>query len=170
MNEATTLSWAEAAIVSVQHYLDQAEHLVGRAAEASEPERLLATRLAPEMFDTGAQLAIAIRFAGRSLLPPAGRAVPDAPAERSVQDLIHFAATIRFAISDLTPADLTQNVRHKAGFVELKQGPETYVLSYALPNMIFHLSMAYAAMRSFGLTLGKSDFDGMHRYPLGFRF
>jgi hypothetical protein len=41
---------------------------------------------------------------------------------------------------------------------------------YAVPNFLFHYSMVYAIARQAGGPVGKSEFDGYHRYPPGFTF
>ena len=41
---------------------------------------------------------------------------------------------------------------------------------YAVPNFFFHYSMVYAIARNAGVAIGKTDFDGFHKYPLGFIF
>jgi hypothetical protein len=41
---------------------------------------------------------------------------------------------------------------------------------YAVPNFLFHYAMVYAIARQAGVPVGKSDFDGYHRYPPGFTF
>ncbi len=39
-----------------------------------------------------------------------------------------------------------------------------FLLQYALPNFFFHLTTAYAILRSCGVPLGKQSFDGFHAY------
>ena len=36
---------------------------------------------------------------------------------------------------------------------------------YGIPNFFFHLSMAYANLRTEGMEIGKADFDAHHGYP-----
>ncbi|WP_125257165.1 DUF1993 domain-containing protein [Brevundimonas fluminis] len=38
--------------------------------------------------------------------------------------------------------------------------PETYLLSYALPNFYFHVVTAYAILRTRGVPIGKGDYEG----------
>nr|WP_267874749.1 DUF1993 family protein [Telluria antibiotica] len=40
----------------------------------------------------------------------------------------------------------------------------------AVPNFFFHYSMVYAIARQAAVPVGKSEFDGYHRYPSGFTF
>lgn len=36
----------------------------------------------------------------------------------------------------------------------------SYLLSYAIPNFMFHITTAYAILRHHGFEIGKSDFLG----------
>ena len=53
---------------------------------------------------------------------------------------------------------------------ELDLPAAEYFHMYAVPNFFFHYSMVYAIARQGGVPVGKSDFDGYHRYPSGFTF
>jgi hypothetical protein len=48
----------------------------------------------------------------------------------------------------------------KAGPRELSFPAPQYYGSYAIPNFYFHLTTAYAILRSNGVEIGKSDFLG----------
>jgi hypothetical protein len=124
----------------------------------------LAIRLAPDMFDTGFQFAVAIRFAGRALAPPAGIEVPDIPEAAGIDGLLAFCDEIGELIEPLGVAGMRPTVLHQAGEAELEQGAAGYVTCFALPNMLFHLSMGYAGLRHGGMDIGKADFDGFHVY------
>ena len=41
--------------------------------------------------------------------------------------------------------------------------PETYLLTYALPNFYFHATTAYHILRTCGVPIGKGDFEGQLR-------
>ena len=68
----------------------------------------------------------------------------------------------------LTPADLDgregEIVTDRAGFADIVLPAARFVMEYALPNMFFHHTTAYAIARWEGVKLGKADFDGWHRY------
>ncbi|MBO7924199.1 DUF1993 family protein [Alteromonas sp. K632G] len=57
-----------------------------------------------------------------------------------------------------------------AGFAERSFERDTFINIYAIPNFLFHISMAYASLKVSGLSLGKADFDQIHQYPDGFCF
>lgn len=156
--------YAEALIVSVRHYVDRTGHLIERLSQEPSPQRLLDIRLAPDMFDAGFNLAVALQFAARALCPPAGRDVPEIPEEITPETLTAFKSVIARTIATITPADLRHHVSHRAGNADLSQEPADYIARFALPNMIFHISLAYAAFRHGGMAIGKSDFDALHEY------
>ncbi|MEL7216678.1 MAG: DUF1993 family protein [Pseudomonadota bacterium] len=149
---------------AVRHYLERAGHLVQVIADAPDPERCLAVQLAPDMFDTGFNLAVGIGFAARALCPPAGLDVPPLPEPVTLSVLHALHREVTAIIGPINAADLTRHVEHVAGEARLSHAPADYITRFALPNMIFHLTLAYAALRQHGLPLGKADFDGLHIY------
>lgn len=154
----------DALVATVTHYLNRTEYLLKRLKAEKESRFLLRVRLAPDMFDTGLNFALAIQFAARAVCPPAGRDIPEIPAERTVPILLDYKAEIARLVGSVRTADLTDLVAHRAGAADLVQEPTDYIARFALPNMIFHLSLAYAALRHGGMQIGKADFDGLHAY------
>jgi hypothetical protein len=164
-NQMTQIStMTESVPNAVRHYLGRTADIVSMLAHESEAKQLLAIRLAPDMLETGIQFAVAIRFAARALCPPSGLEVPNFPDEITCNTLLAFASEISAIIAPIRAADLTLLVSHTAGNAELIQLPAEYISSFALPNMIFHLSMGYAGLRHGGFKIGKADFDGFHIY------
>lgn len=147
--------------------LDRAEHLLNIVETSDRAEALLSARLHADMFDFATQLEIVAGFSLRVCLPPLGRSVPELSGP--VSERLSEAKSI---LSALTPEDFhgtTQKViAHQAGFAKLEQSADDYATLFALPNLWFHLSMAYAILRAEGLPLTKGDFDGLHGYPAGF--
>lgn len=156
--------FAEAATNAIKHYLDQIIHILEKVSQENDPQELLDTRLAPDMLDTGFNLAVAIRFSARALCPPAGLEVPEMSEEHTCDSLLAFANDMSSLIKPIVAKDLQKPVSHIAGEAKLHQEPADYITQYALPNMIFHLSMGYAGLRSKGMVIGKADFDGLHIY------
>lgn len=158
-------AFAAAAPDAVKYYLGRARRLLDRVAREPDRDRLLAVRLAPDMFDTAFQFAVAIGFAGRALLPAAGRAgPPPAPEDPTLDDLLAWHETVEALIDPVRAGDLSATVAHRAGEADLVQATPGYVTCFALPNMLFHLSMGYAGLRHGGMDVGKADFDGFHVY------
>lgn len=149
---------------AVKHYLDRIRQILLLLEREPDADRLLSIRLAPDMFDTGFNFAIAIQFAARALCLPAQTDVPDIPNTYSVANLLKFQEEVSKHIECITEADFVESVSHRAGNAELIQCTADYVSCYALPNMIFHISVSYAGLRSGGMKIGKGDFDGFHIY------
>lgn len=155
-------------------YLERLDGLVliaaAHAADLGLPqEALLQSRLAPDMLPFEAQVRIAARFPLRALGPLVPR-LPDLdfPGAALFADLRADIAAVVGALSVLTPANLegreAEIVTDRAGLADIALPAARFVLEYALPNMFFHHTTAYAIARWEGVKLGKSDFDGWHRY------
>lgn len=168
--------YAEAVIPSL-YGIERALHLLGRIREGGR-EDLLDGALAPDMFDCGLQLRTVGIFALRSTYTLTGQ---DWPRDMLGQDFPEGAAGIearlRLAgeqIKALTPADFEgaqqRTIQHLAGQAMVSQPGDVYLRLFALPNLWFHLSMAFAVARAGGLEIGKADFDGWHEYDPDFRF
>lgn len=154
------------------HYLDRIAGLIDKVAVQ---DQVLSARLAPDMFTCAEQLATAIDFAPRISYPLAGQTAPDTPdAGMDIVGLQKRLAAARAALVALNPADFDgaqdRTIQHRAGFAELDQSGADFLQLFGLPNFFFHLSMAFAVIRSQGIDIGKADFDGLHDYPQGFRF
>jgi len=132
--------------------------------QAADPQQLLKIKLAPDMLDTGLNLAIATGFAARALCLPAQVKIPDIPETITCAALQTHHQVITDLIAPLSTDMLHTPIQHQAGEAQLTQEVSDYILRYALPNMIFHLSVAYAGLRHGGLQIGKADFDGLHVY------
>lgn len=158
----------DAAILPARMALTRAGHLLDLAAASPAPVSLLSARLAPDMMNAAGQIRTVGGFALRATFPLTGQPVPQG---RFADDLRGLRAGLAFAaaeIARLTPADFadaaTRRIRHRAGEAELDQSGADYLQLFALPNLWFHLSIAYAIFRAEGLAIGKADFDGLHAY------
>lgn len=159
-----TDAFSDATVASTKYYLDRIRHILNLLSERSDAEALLVNRLAPDMLDTGLHFAISIKFAARALCPPLGLEIPEIPEIRSCENLDSYAGEIAALIAPIEAHELSNGISHIAGKAEITQEPADYILRFAQPNMIFHLSMAYAGLRHAGMSIGKADFDGLHVY------
>ena len=100
----------------------------------------------------------------RSARPPAGLAIPPLPEPVTLTVLHILHRDLTATIGPITNADLTRQVEQIAGEARLFHASADYITRFALPNMIFHITLAHAALRQEGLPLGKADFDGLHVY------
>ncbi len=155
-------------------YLERLDGLViiaaAYVADRGLPEAaLLEARLAQDMLPFEAQVRMAAGFPLRTLRPLVPR-LPELefPQAASFANLRDDIAAALGAIEMVEPADLdgreAEIVTDRAGLADIALPAACFVVDYALPNMLFHLSIAYAIARWEGVRLGKADFDGWHRY------
>lgn len=157
--------------------IDRARHLLARIREDGR-EDLLSEALAPDMFDCATQLRTVGIFALRATYPLTGQdwpkdivrdGFPDGPDGLDAR-LSMAAKQVRALSPDQFAGAETRLVKHRAGDAELEQSGLAYLTLFALPNLWFHLSMAFAISRSGGLDIGKADYDGLHSYAPNFSF
>jgi hypothetical protein len=165
-----TISMYAASVPVVKQMLGSLSAVLAKAeahaaAHKINPEVLVQTRLFPDMLPLAKQVQIACDFS-KGLC--ARLAAVDAP---------------KFEDNELTLADLQERIRKTLDFVatikpEQINGTEErditfsfgtntrefkgmpYLLHYAMPQIVFHVTTAYAILRSNGVALGKGDFIG----------
>ena len=155
------------------HYLGRLQAILQRV-EAFDGA-VGARRLHPDMFPLLQQARVAIGFTLRATCPLAGREIVSFRDDDLTFPSIYAELERTMAyLAALTDADFegmdARRVRTTAGFAALDLPASEYVQMYAVPNFFFHYSMVYAIARQGGVEIGKSDFDGYHRYPAGFTF
>ena len=130
-----------------------------------EPAVLLASRLAPDMFPLTRQVQLACDLAKNSVARLAGEEPPRFPdTEASFEELhARIARTLDYlkgvpssALEGAETRDI--NVPTRDGTLEFK-GLE-FLQYWAIPNVFFHVTTAYAILRHNGVELGKRDFLG----------
>ena len=145
--------------------LERALALLDKATPA-----MLQAQLRPGMFNLSDQFCTVAGFALRATFLLTDKAAPELP-EGDPRRALELA---RQAVLLLAPGDFAgareKRIAHRAGFADLDQPAQDYLQHFALPNLWFHLSMAFAIMRQQGAEIGKADFDGLHAYPAEFRF
>jgi len=174
LSEPLSTRLHSATVPVLVHYLRQLLLMLDKAA-AHEGPLLLQGRLAPDMFNLGQQVQIAVGFAQRTVAPLVGAPAPslgegDAPdlavLRQRAAAALAFVSGLEAAQFEAAPPQL----RTLAGEAWVQFAPLDFVRLYALPNFFFHLAMAYALLRQQGVPLGKPDFDGWHQYPAAFTF
>lgn len=127
------------------------------------------------MLDLNQQVRTTIGFTLRSCCPLAGREIVNFSDNqygigsllKEIDSTIDYLAAIppeHYLFED------NRSIKTTAGFADLAFSPMDYYLMYTFPNFLFHYSMVFAIARKSGLEIGKADFDGCHKYPLGFSF
>ena len=133
-----------------------------------EPAVLLASRLAPDMFPLTRQVQLACDLAKNSVARLAGQEPPRFPdTEASFEELhARIARTLDY-LKSVPAAELegaeTRDIKvpTRDGTLEFK-GLE-FLQHWAIPNVFFHVTSAYAILRHNGVELGKRDFLGNPR-------
>lgn len=134
-----------------------------------DPNAILQSRLAPDMFVFTRQVQIATDMAKGTAARLAGQEPPRyEDNETSFAELrARVAKTIAF-LQALPPADF-EDAANRA--ITLKLGPPgkqteynfvglNYLQGFGTPNVYFHYSMVYALLRHNGLDIGKRDYVG----------
>ena len=161
-----TLSLQDIASSVFVRGLNSLSHLLDKAVEAGLDEaELMEARLAPDMLPFPAQIRMAA-FSGRSCIARlTGQPWPK--TDDSEATLEELKQTIALSIAFIEGVEAAAFEGGEARRVELRfpgvaldfEGAG-YLTSFAIPNFYFHVSMAYAILRSRGVTLGKKDYLG----------
>lgn len=143
--------------------LDKA--LASAEARKIDPAVLLASRLAPDMFPLLRQVQIACDFGKGPIARLAGIENPKfEDAETTFPELkARIARTLEF-VRSVPEASFAgsedRDISIQAGSQTLEFKGLAYLIGFALPNLNFHLSMAYAILRHNGVDIGKRDYIG----------
>jgi hypothetical protein len=164
------LSMTQASLPALTQYLkafsavlDKAE--AHAAARKIDPGVLLQARLYPDMFPFVKQVQIACDFAKGAAARLAGLDVPGyEDTEKTFPELkARIAKTLAFVMSvdpKLIDGSEARDITLKIAGNPLTIKGQPYLITFALPNFYFHLSVAYAILRHCGVELGKRDFMG----------
>ena len=129
---------------------------------------LLGSRLAPDMHPLTRQVQIACDVAKNSVARLSEQEPPRFPdTETSFEELhARIARTVDYLkgvpASALEGAE-TRDIRLPTGERTLEFKGLAFLEHWAIPNVFFHVTMAYAILRHNGVELGKRDFLGRAR-------
>jgi len=164
----------EASVPVFLRYLDRLRGLLCAAeSQASglglELPAILNASLAPDMLPFETQVAIAAHFSLRTCFPLAGQAVPpNGEFPRTFEGLHSRLDRVVSLLRTLEPSHFESSeprvIESQAGSALVSLRAPEFLCQYALPNFFFHLTTAYAILRSKGVVLGKEQFDGFHSY------
>jgi hypothetical protein len=134
------------------------------AAKHFEPEVLLQSRLAPDMFPLIRQIQAACDTAKFAASRAAGKDPPSHPDdEKTMADARKRIATVVAYLDTFTAADF-HGVESRTVSLPRWEGKSMtatdYFMEHAVPNFFFHLTTAYAILRHNGVDVGKRDFLG----------
>ena len=166
-----TISMYSASVPIVTRMLGNLVHWIERAeAHAAEkkfdPAVLLGIRLAPDMLPFSRQIQIASDGAKFCVARLAGVEAPRfEDNETTLGELkARLTRTLEFVAS--VPAAQVDGSEDKDITIPRRDGNtvmkgEAYLKHFALPNLFFHVTTAYALLRHNGVPLGKSDYLGL---------
>jgi uncharacterized protein len=146
--------------------LTNLSNLIDAAIATGQDEaEVMEARLAPDMKPFADQVRMA-SFSGRSCVARlTGQQWPRTDDKEAT--LAELKATVALSIAFIEATDPsafeggeTRRIELRFPGVELDFEGRGYLTSFAIPNFFFHLSMAYAILRSRGVPLGKRDFLG----------
>lgn len=140
--------------------------LAHATARKFDPSVLVGSRLAPDMFPLSRQVQIACDLAKNACARLAGLEPPRfEDNEKTIEELrARIARTIEYIKGIPTSAlegSEDRDIRIPAGpdkFLDFK-GLD-FVQRWAIPNVFFHITTAYAILRHNGVEIGKRDFLG----------
>ena len=134
-------------------------------AKKIDPAALLQFRLFPDMLNLTRQIQIASDTAKGVVARLAGVDIPTyEDNETSVAELqVRISKTISF-IEGFTPAQIDgtedKAIVTKRGDKETHYTGIQFLLGHAIPNVYFHVSIAFAILRHNGVEIGKRDYLG----------
>jgi hypothetical protein len=145
------------------------------ATKKIDPAVMAATRLIPDMLPLTRQVLIACDFAKNGSARLAGVEPPVfedtettlAQLRERIARTIAYVQSVDPALIDAAPGRI---VEMKTRTNRLRQEASLHLVHFILPNFYFHVTTAYAILRSSGLEIGKLDFmgavPGLERLPL----
>ena len=165
-----TISLYQASVPVIQKSLTALKGVLAKAAAHAEVKKIdesvfLASRLSPDMFPLTRQVQIAADFGKGPVARLAGVEVPKyddteatfAELAARIDKTLAFVGTFTAAqIDGQEDRDIQLTIAGNP--VTFKGQP--YLLHFAMPNLYFHMSMAYAILRHNGVDVGKRDFIG----------
>ncbi|MFM5908092.1 MAG: DUF1993 family protein [Novosphingobium sp.] len=169
-----TLSLHHATVPTFIQVLTPVLGLIAKArahcTEMGLPDTALTeARLAPDMWPLGKQIMASCQHsAGAVLGVQADGCGPDlTPPPTSFDALEAAVAQALETLRAVTPADIDSiagnDTCFRFGETRMDYTVEDYLLTFALPNFFFHVSMVYAVLRNQGLQIGKRDWLGAPR-------
>lgn len=159
----------ELLLATVGQTLDTASRLLDKAdafvkEKGINEHELMQATLAPDMFNFTRQIQLISDNAKGYTARLAGKEVVSMPdTESTITELKERIAKTKELVSTFSIADFVDADNVKISFSWLPgkhfKGGEFFE-KFAIANMFFHLSMAYAILRNQGVAIGKMDYIG----------
>lgn len=165
-----SISMYQAFIPGAVRALENFIEILGKIAAHAEAKKIdpsvfINARLAPDMFPLSRQVQIASDTVKGGVARLAGEEPPKyEDFETTFPELIGRLRKTADYLQSFKPAQIDGSedrpivIKMRSG--ELNFSGQTYLLSFVLPNLYFHVTAAYAIGRHNGVELGKKDFLG----------
>jgi hypothetical protein len=133
-------------------------------AKKFDPNVLVQSRLAPDMFAFVRQVQSTCDSAKFAAARTAGKEVPSHPdTEQTIDDLKKRVATVIAYLGTFSAKDF-EGADERSVSLPRWEGKSltaiNYLVEHAQPNFFFHLTTTYALLRHAGVDVGKRDFLG----------
>ena len=165
-----SLSMYQASVPTFVRVLGNLSAILDKAVADAEarkidPQAFLTARLAPDMHPLTRQVQIMSDGVKGCVARLAGIEAPSFPdTETTFPELKErIAKTVAFVKSvkaDQIDGSETRNIKLTFPGGEFNFTGQDYLLNFALPNVYFHTTAAYAILRHNGVPVGKRDFLG----------
>jgi hypothetical protein len=147
---------------NLDSWLDKA--VAQASLKGFDPQVLLESRLAPDMFPLLRQIQAACDQAKYAAARAAGKEPPSHPDdEQTLEDARKRIAKVASYLDTFTEADfsgVSTRVIRLPRWEGKSMTATDYFIEHAIPNFFFHLTMAYAILRHNGVDVGKRDYLG----------
>jgi uncharacterized protein len=134
------------------------------AAKKYDPNVLLQSRLAPDMFPLIRQIQATCDQAKYAASRTTGKDSPSHPdTEQTIDEARKRIATVISYLGEFSAADFDGAGDRSVSLPRWEgksMAATSYFVEHALPNFFFHLTTAYAILRHNGVDVGKRDYLG----------
>lgn len=157
------MTFHDASIVVYRARLNIMTGLLTKAESHPKGDALLGTRLSEDMHPLATQIRFVANLPGEALPRLTARefsSVEEDPATLAeAKAMVAATATLLDEVSakELVSPDHVLEIEIPNG-MQFTMSAENYVRDWSLVNYYFHLTTAYAILRSQGLEIGKTDF------------
>ncbi len=163
-----TMSLGSASLPVFLNALGALDKIIDKAVASAAARKIddavfMTARLAPDMFAFPRQVQIVCDFCVKTCARLASVDLPSHPdTESNFAELKARVATARNFVSGIKPSQIDgrddADITFPVGPNSMTLKGEPYLTMFALPNLYFHLAMAYAILRHNGVDVGKGDF------------
>lgn len=154
----------DSSILACKHVLDDFTHLIEVAEKHEKASTLPSARLADDMRPFSSQVHLTAQAIERLLCRLANR--EHIPVEDTIKTYDDMRARIKSAHAELDAAD--KETINRVGDetaptvlmpnMTVEMTGAAFAMGASMPNIFFHLSIAYAILRAEGVPLGKWDY------------